>query len=88
VLKLLVYSIYDSKAEAFTEPKLFRTRGLALRSWMAACQSDDSDFRKYAGDYTFFEIGEWDAIKGEFTMYMAKVNLGLASSFINGGDNA
>lgn len=80
---MFVFSIYDSKADAFLTPMFFRNRGVALRSFMSAVQDEGSDFHRYASDYTLFEIGTWDDDKGVFCLFEAKVNLGLAVQFLD-----
>ncbi len=77
-----IFSVFDSKVGAFLTPFFSPNRATALRSFITACQDSKSDFHRYAGDYTLFELGEWSPEKGEFKQHEAKVNLGLASQFI------
>ncbi len=77
-----VFSVFDSKVGAFLTPFFCKNRAVALRSFMSACQDVGSDFHRYAGDYTLFEIGEWDPEKGNWKQHEAKQNLGLASQFL------
>ena len=42
-------------------------------------------FHKYSGDYTLFELGEWDDNAGSYSMSV-KVNLGLATQYKNQED--
>ncbi len=78
----MVYSVFDSKVGAFLLPFFSRNRATALRSFTSAVQDSSSDFHRYAGDYTLFEIGEWDPEKGTYTPAEAKFNMGLASQFL------
>lgn len=80
---LSVFSVFDSKAEAFLLPFFVPNRAMALRSFTSAVQDESTDFHRYAGDYTLFELGEWDASAGEFAMHEAKINLGLASQYLS-----
>ncbi len=82
MFSFMVYSVYDSKVGAFLTPFFCRNRAVALRSFMSACQDTSSDFYRYAGDYTLFEIGEWCSVEGKWSPLEAKANLGLASQFI------
>ncbi len=82
MLCLKVFSIYDSKAESFLQPFFCPNRAVAVRSFTTAAQDARSDFHRYAGDYTLFEIGDFDLEKGAWVEYEAKVNLGLASQYI------
>lgn len=58
-MKILVFSVYDSKAEAYLKPFFAPTIGLALRSMQAAVSDDQHEFCKYPGDYTLFQIGTY-----------------------------
>ncbi len=79
----MVYSVFDSKVGAFLLPFFSRNRATALRSFTSAVQDGSSDFHRYAGDYTLFEIGEWDPEKGVYTPAESKFNMGLASQFLS-----
>jgi len=80
-----VYSVLDEKTAAFLQPFLARTRGEAIRMFQNTVNNgrDDNMFTKHSGDYTLFELGEWDDVEGCYTMYQAKVNLGLATQYKN-----
>ncbi len=81
-MEFKIFCVFDSKAEAFLQPFFSVNRAVALRSFTQACQDSQSDFHRFAGDYTLFEIGEWSAVGGELVQYEAKVNLGLASQYL------
>lgn len=76
-----VLTVYDSKAEAYLPPFYMRTTAEAIRAYEATCNDPESNMSRYPGDYTLFEIGEWDDEKGHILMYEAKTNLGLAAEF-------
>ncbi len=82
MFSFMVYSVFDSKVGAFLLPFFSRNRATALRSFMSAVQDSSTDFHRYAGDYTLFEIGEWEPEKGVYTPLDAKLNMGLASQFL------
>lgn len=84
-MKLQVFSVFDSKAEAFIQPWYSQTLGTAIRSFEAAVNTEAHDFQKHAGDYTLFHLGEFDQTLGQFTQLPAAVNLGLAVNFIKEG---
>ncbi len=81
-MKLQVFSVFDSKAEAFIQPFYSQTVGTAVRSFEQALQNEEHEFRKFAADYTLFHLGEFDQEEGHFTELAAKVNLGLALNYI------
>lgn len=79
--KLLVLSVYDSKVEAYMAPWYARARGEAIRSFEEACNDGKSMMSKHPGDYTLFQIGEFDEKKGELIPLSTKVNMGVAIEF-------
>lgn len=79
---LKIFSVYDSKAEAFVQPFFSPATGTAIRSFATACNDENTDIHRYAGDYTLFEIGEFDPSTGKITPLEAHLNLGLAAAFI------
>ncbi len=82
MFSFMVYSVFDSKVGAFLLPFFSRNRAVALRSFTTACQDESTDFHRYAGDYTLFEIGEWEPEKGIYSPLESKLSLGLASQFL------
>lgn len=79
---LKVYSIYDSKVEAYLPPLFFKSKGEFLRSFGEAVNDPKSTISKYPSDYTAFELGSWDDCKCIFDLYKVPVSLGLALEFI------
>lgn len=66
-MKNLIFTIFDSKAEAFTKPFFMATVGTAIRAFSDALQDEKSDFARHSEDYTLFQIGEFDELKGVLT---------------------
>lgn len=82
-MKISIYSVFDSKAESFISPFFSQNRATALRSFEAAANDENTDFHRYAGDYTLFELGTFDQSNAKFTLHEAPENLGLALTFIH-----
>lgn len=82
-MKLIIFSVHDSKAAAFITPFFAPTVAVGLRSFGSAANDTDTKFAMYAGDYTLFEIGEFDVESGDITILESKINHGLAITFIN-----
>lgn len=80
---LKIFSIYDSKANAFMQPFFSPNVSVAKRTVMRALMDPDSDFGKFKEDFSLFEFGEWDPMIGKFDMRDAGENHGLLSSFFN-----
>lgn len=74
----VVFSIYDSKAEAYLPPFITPNIAVAVRMFSSAACDPTHNFAKFAGDYTLFEIGKFDDSKGEFISVRAHVNHGTA----------
>jgi hypothetical protein len=77
-----VFVVYDSKAEAYLNPFIVRTRGEALRMWVDIVNDDQGPFKKHPGDYTLFEIAEYDSSTAQYRNLEAKSSLGLALDFL------
>lgn len=73
-----IFAVYDSKAEAHLPPFTSLTTAVAIRQFQATVDNLESDFARFPGDYTLFELGEWDQNTGNITMHEAKRNLGTA----------
>lgn len=80
---LKMFTIYDSKAEAYLRPFFCPTKGIALRSISDAVNTPGDNLQKHAADYTLFEIGEYDDSTGNITMHASKINLGVCHEFLN-----
>lgn len=80
---LKMFTVYDSKAEAYNQPFYMRSKGEALRAWHSTVNDKTTQFYTHPADYTLFEIGEFDDSTGNITIYQAKHNLGNAMEFKN-----
>lgn len=63
-MKLKIFSIRDSKAEAFLQPIFATTTGVAMRQLGAAVNQDGHDLNKFTDDYALFDLGEFDDQSG------------------------
>jgi len=79
---LKVFSVYDSKVEAFLPPLFMKSKGEFLRAFTEACSERSSMFSKHPADYTAFEVGSWDDSSCTFTLLATPVSLGLALDFV------
>lgn len=73
-----IVTVYDSKAQAYLNPMVFRSTGDAIRAFGDLCSNSEHDFHRHAEDYTLFEIGEWDEFTGSSIMYHAAIPLSKA----------
>lgn len=84
-MKIGVYSVFDSKAEVFSQPMFMGNRGQAIRSFQDEINRDNKEslLHKHPADFSLFEIGFWDNEKGVFENLKAPANLGNGLSFVD-----
>ena len=63
-----MYTVYDSKAEIYTNPFHFRNDQEAIRQFTTEAQNPESKLNKHAEDYTLFLLGEYDQDTAEFSI--------------------
>lgn len=80
-MKLIAFSVHDSKAKAFVQPFFTPTQATGLRSFRAAVNDPSTMFSRHAGDYTLFEIGEFYIETGILKPHNVHINHGLAVTF-------
>lgn len=78
-----LYTVYDSKAEAYLPMFASQTAGTAIRAFTEAVNDPSHVFGRHAGDYTLFEIGTWNETTAEIIMHNAKLNLGMAINYLD-----
>lgn len=81
-MKLKIFAVYDTKAEAYARPFFDQSRGSALRSFADIANDSTHPIGKHPGDYTLFEIGEYNDQNGEIKNNDANVALGAAIEFL------
>jgi alkyl hydroperoxide reductase subunit AhpC len=70
-----LYYLYDSKSESYTAPTVNPARGQAIRSFSDAVNGDNGVISQHPADFTLFEVGEFDPVTGEITLYDSKVSV-------------
>ena len=83
-----VFSVYDTKAEAYVSPFFFPAVGLAIRGFVDEANNPNSQINKHPTDFALFELGEFDDSSGVFTCLPAPRNLGLAHEFLAVGQDS
>lgn len=76
------FSVYDVQAASYLTPFFAPTSGLAIRSFMEAANTEGHNFKRYAADYTLFELGSFDDATGRSTELDAPHNHGTALHFM------
>lgn len=73
-MKLNIYAIRDTKAEAFMQPFFERTNETATRAVQTATEKD-GNFRTYAEDYSLWLIGNFNDNNGKISPETAPIHL-------------
>lgn len=76
-----VFAVYDEKAGYYTRPFMFISTGEALRVFIESANNPEHAFCKHAGDFSLFDIGEYDDADGMHSCEPPHVNLGKAIEF-------
>lgn len=84
-MKYYVFAVYDHKIRAFMRPHLWVNQQQALRDFVIISNDLDTQIGKHPEDFSFFEIGEYEDEKGEFTN-IKHINHGLAATWVRKGE--
>lgn len=76
-----IFSIYDSKANAFLTPFFMASAGLAIRAITDLVEDPNHQFNKHSADYTLFQLGEFDLTDGLLSQPDPNTNLGNLLTF-------
>lgn len=83
-MKHKIFSVYDSKAEAWTRPMVNDNIGRMLRSFEDLANDKNHPIGQHPEDYSLFEIGEFDDESGDIIAVQPKVSLGIAIQYSKG----
>lgn len=81
---LKIFTVYDSKVEAYKTPFFAQSKGAALRDWSDAVNDPQTMFHRHPEDYVLFELGEYDDQTGQFHQHPAPVSMGVAIEMKHG----
>lgn len=76
----IIFSIYDSKAEAAPSFFLSQNRATAIRSFAESAMKEESSMYNNGGDFTLFELGTFDHNSMKIIENKTQENLGTALS--------
>lgn len=82
-----VFSIYDSKAEAYLPPFILIKQAQAKRAFADCVNSDSHQFGQNPADYTLFELGNFNDEDGQYLLHRANISLGNGLEYLE-PDNA
>ncbi len=78
-----IFSVYDSKVEAYLQPFFMPTKGAAMRAIADTLTIVDHQFAKHPEDYTLFHLGSFDDAKAFFEMRSTPLSLAVLHELIN-----
>lgn len=81
--KLLVFSVFDVKAEVYGTPIFFAAKGLATRAFEDQVNKPDSPIAQHPGDFTLFQIGEFDVDTGMLIPLPSPASLGTGVEYVH-----
>lgn len=79
----LIFTVYDSAAQAFLSTFEARTIEEATRMFRVTVNNPESQIHKFPEDYTLFLVGEFDQSTGILTGLATPQNLGIAVTYFN-----
>lgn len=77
-----IFTVHDSRAEAYLPPFYMRTKGEAIRAFETTVKDTNSQFNKYPQDYTLVELGEFDESTADIKLLDKPHILENASTYI------
>lgn len=81
-MRVFIFAVFDAAAEAFLTPIFFQTKGMAIRAFEVACNTEGHDFADHAADYTLFHIGFYDPSDGVLQSLPTPDSMGVALQFV------
>jgi len=79
---LKVFTIFDSKIEAYLRPFFCHRSAEAIRTVTDAVNDENSPFHKHKEDFFLYEVGTWDDTVPELKS-IAPINLGCVATFLD-----
>jgi hypothetical protein len=73
---LNIFTVFDSKAEAYLPPFYMSSIGQAQRAFTDSVSNPEHQFGKHPEDYTLFLIGNFDDSSCAIDMHTTPVSLG------------
>lgn len=78
-MELKIFTVYDSKTEAYMPPFFMQSTGQAMRSFEDTINHEKEHvFGKHPEDFTLFELGKFDDQTSTFNLH--KTSLPLAKA--------
>ncbi len=81
-MKLLIFTIYDEKAQVFGTPFFTPAIGIASRMFSDLANNHDTTVGKHPEDYTLYHIGYYVDTGAQFENTTTPIFIGKATDYI------
>ncbi|QXP08360.1 MAG: nonstructural protein [Arizlama microvirus] len=78
-----VFSIFDDKAQIFSNPFFMPHTGMATRAFADLVNDGQSNVAKHPSDFKLYQIGEYDDVSGLLTAVPQPVFVNAAVEFVD-----
>ncbi len=82
-MKLLAFSVYDEKSEAFGHPFFTSAIGIASRMMSDWANNKDSMVGRHPRDFKLYHVGYWLDDQAKFDTCQVPILIGHASDFVD-----
>lgn len=79
---LQIFTVFDSKAEAYLPPFYMTTKGQAIRAFSDSVNDPTHVFMKHPEDYTLFLLGSFEDTTASFHVMETGLPLGKAIEYM------
>ena len=78
---LKLFSIYDTKADRYSQPFVAEHNADALRQFQQLANDDKTQIGQYPTDFILYSIGTFDTSNGQISS-AERTHLGVASEYV------
>lgn len=72
-MKLIIFSVYDQKADAYINPFYLPTTAQAIRTFQDCVDDSNHQFGKHPEDYFLYELGTFENTDASFELIDKKL---------------
>lgn len=80
-MKLLAFTVYDEKAEAFGHPFFLSAVGLATRLFTEWINNPNTPTGKHPGDFKLYQVGTWNDGDAIFETLPVPLHIGNGNDY-------
>ena len=80
-MSVMMFTVYDSKAEAYLPPFNMASKGEAIRAFADCVNDNKHSFSRHPADFTLFLLGSFDEASASITALSTPQSLGVAIEY-------